>query len=214
MKRFITATIAGALLALGLATQGHAATVTIGFDGIALSQAFGGTWWDPMPMKEGGLSWQTGATGDRWEVIKMNDWWRSYYKSAVHAVSEDQAAYNGGTAGWAQSLWVAEDPWIFEGAYFLSWPNSDPAGATSVTVEGFLNDVTKGTVTINLSSTAWTYLDGTSLGAVDKVVVSDGVNHPWLMDDFKYNRVADGGLTAMLLGLGLVGLGGVRRMLK
>ncbi len=207
--------LVGLAVAAGLAFIGQARATTVTFDNINLTQNFSGVTWDVMPSPYGGLTWQTGSPEptDSWEVVKMDNAWRSYYSSSMTAQSGDQAAYNGGTAGWASSLYVEDGSFKFMGAYFLSWPNNAQGGANSITATGYLNNVAQGSATISLSPTSWTWLDGSSLGTVDKVVFSDGLNHPWLMDNLQYS-VPEGGVTVMLLGLGMLAVGWARRMVK
>jgi hypothetical protein len=129
-------------------------------------------------------------------------------------VSGDQAAYNGGPGTFAQSLYVEDGSFTFNGASFASWPNSNPAGAGQVTVQGYLNGSLLWTLqTSSLSGSSWAYLDGTGEAAVDKLVFTSTAN-PWLMDSLNITAVPDGGATLALLGGALMGLGILRRKFR
>jgi hypothetical protein len=196
---------------VSLTIAGSATAGIVTFDDLTLTQSFGaGVKWDVLTPNYAGLTWQIGAV-DRWEVVKMDDAWRSYYAGAtLHAVSGDQAAYNGGPTTFAQSLYVEDGTFNFNGAYFASWPNSNPAGAGQITVQGFLAGNLVWTLTSALSGSSWAYVDGTGNAAVDKVVFTSSAN-PWLMDSLDVSAVPDGGATLAILGGALVGLGALRR---
>lgn len=57
----------------------------------------------------------------------------------------------------------------------------------------------------------WTYLDGNLVCAE---YFTPGWGHGWLGKDSGPPQVPDGGVTALLLGMGMLGLGWVRRMVK
>ncbi len=212
MKRTIIGLVS--TVVLGLAPHSYGITVT--FDDITLTQPWvSGMNWDAMPASYGGLTWQTGPVS-RWELIQVNSTFRNYYQTTLTTPSGDQAAYNGGTDGsWATSLGVTGGAeFTFDGAYFAYWHGAAPGSAGTMYADGYLNNVLVGTVSLALTDDQlFHWMNGTSLGQIDKVVIRDGVNKPWLMDNFTYHT-PDGGMTAMLLGMGMLGLGYVRRMVK
>jgi len=163
------------------------ASIVVGAGDVQLTQSYNGTSWDVMPTTYGGLTWQSsGSAGteyaDNWEAISLNSDFQSYYNTSLTAQSGSQAAYNGGNNGWSETLSVSGTPFLFDGVYFASWPNANPAGASEVTVRGLLDGQQEWSITENINSSGWTYFDGTGTTAVDELLIGDGSNSPWLMD--------------------------------
>jgi hypothetical protein len=212
-----------ALLAAGFAgIMSASAAIVANFDDLSLNQTFatGGNniTWDVMPTTYAGLTWQGTPPGgpepaQAWEVVQMNAAFNSAY-GALLAQSGNQAAYNGGSVGGPLALSVGATPFYFNGAYFASWPNSSPAGASSVTVQGLLNGVLEWSITQNINASGWTLFNGTGTTAVNELLIGAGSNNPWLMDTLSYSPVPEP--TTMVagagaLGLALLGIGRARR---
>jgi hypothetical protein len=211
----------GAILAVALVSAMSVnAQVYANFDDLTLTQtAYGYVLWDVMPVTYAGLTWEsTGSVSDEynnnWEVVQLNGGFQSYYSTTLTAQSGNQAAYNGGANGWASPVWVEDtaSPFLFNGAYFASWPNSSPAGAPEVTVTGYLGGVQQWAITENINSSGWTLFNGTGTSPVDTLVIGDDADPsaPWLMDTLSYTPVPEPASFGLMILGGLVGL---RRLL-
>jgi len=201
-----------AIVAVGLAgAMSAGAQIYANFDDLTLTQTYDGSGavWDVMPVTYAGLTWESSGSvateyNNNWEVVQLNAAFQSYYGTALTAQSGNQAAYNGGNAGWASPVSVQDttSPFLFNGAYFASWPNSDPAGAPVVAVVGYLGGVQQWAITQNINSSGWTFFDGTGTTPVDELVIGDDADPaaPWLMDTLSYTPVPEPTTIAMIAG--------------
>ncbi len=200
-----------AVVTLAVISPAKATTFTVTFDNLATPNDNGGQHWGSFSGYYAGLVWQAG-----WEVANEADF-RSVYGNTGVAPSAPNIAYN--DTG-ALHLDVSDGQFYFNGAYVRSWGQYDTLqgfSSRSVTVDGYLGSALVGTTSINLSAANYTYLPGIST-LVDRLVWrNDGVEGHWfVMDNLQYTvpGAPDGGLTAMLLGAGLLAVGLVRRMVK
>jgi hypothetical protein len=191
--RTLKIAIMGAALAGAMSAS---ASVVVNFDDLTLTQPYAGGLWDVMPTTYGGLTWQStgslaGEAPANWEVTTMAAAFHSAYSTSLSAQSGTQAAYNGGTAGFAQTLSVSDGSFQFNGAYFASWPNSSPSGATSIEVIGLLGGVQQWTLSEGVNSSTWAFLDGTGTSAVNELEIVANSASPYLMDTLTYTPVPE-----------------------
>jgi hypothetical protein len=195
-----------------LATPTQAGAGIVTFDDVVLTQSYAGIGWDALGGSYAGMQW-TNST-DRWEVVRLDSAFQSYYQTSLTAQSGNQAVYNGGLTGWAATLSVGSGSFFtFNGVYFASWPNSNPPGASEVTLRGFSGATQVWAITGSIGSAGWQYFDGAGTAAVDSLVVTGSADRPWLMDSLNVS-VPDGGATLALLGGALVALGALRSRLR
>lgn len=102
------------------------------------------------------------------------------------------------------------------GVFQLSFLYADRAGGLNETFDVYWNSVllgsfAPGSTAMSLYSTTVIAVAGTNELAFVSTGVSDSLGA--LIDDVQLNQVPDGGLTAMLLGVGMFGLARLRRML-
>ncbi len=153
----------------------------------------------------GGFTWYYwGYIDDSWV---HNDWWA--IKNSLGVVSPEQVAYNG--SGMDTRI-ARGTPFTFNGAYFTAWYLDD----LGINIKGYFQGslLHETTVVANTSgpvyaSLNWSGIDDLTFGAGGQWV------HHFSMDNFTYTETAVPEPTTMLLlGLGLMGLAGVRRKFR
>ena len=129
----------------------------------------------------GGFTWES-----NWYQIDTGTY-NSFYGNSVTAPSGDQFVFNGfGVA----SISATHSPFNLQSAFFATWASNDgfaPFSSTTVTVEGYRNNVLQGSVSLNL--TAGFQLLNIGLNNIDEFrVINDGASERWwLMDDLTFS---------------------------
>jgi hypothetical protein len=149
-----------------------------------------------------------GFTWVNWEVINQSAY-SDLYLDNTPIPSNPNFAYpspNSSTVSMSSTT-----PFVFVGAQFSGWPDTNDPVASSVTVDGYLNGTLIGSETEAVTNTVWSSSGGIS-GAVDTLVFSSGDAY-FRMDDIDV-YVTPEPATAALVASGLLVLAIVRMRRK
>jgi len=184
MKKTLVTTMVGAVFAVGLVAQADA--ITLNFDDLSGN--------GPLPGGYAGLTW--------------TDW--NYYdapQSPYNPSSGAERIYN--QFGVVPTVKFGQDV-TFVGAWFAGY-------SLDQYFEGYNNGVKiiESAHTLNDQSPFGLYVILNWAG-VDEIRVQSGSGNHYILDDLQYEvaGVPDSGLTVLLLGMALSGLGCVRRLVK
>jgi len=153
-----------------------------------------------------------GTIGSSWSVVSDNEY-AGTYGNGYGSVSSQYAVSNTGQL--AVDL-RSDSAFDFTGAYFTGWAQGNDIvefTSTMITVEGFVGRASVGSVSMNLSSNGYDWLQADMLGVTRLVFTSSGSEKRWLMDDLTLNESVSvpEPTTIALLGLGLAGIAFRRR---
>jgi len=172
---------------LAVSSVVNAAPTVLNFDDVTTAS------WAVIPDGYGGLDWTANS-----EVVIEG--YAGYYVQS--AVSGNYAFDNGDGVAAAT---FSSGTFNFYGAYFTP---ADGANRGDIVVEAFLNDVSQGTQTVELTGEAPLWVDFTFTGIDELVFTPQGTGNAayFAMDNFTYSIIpAPGAILLGSLGVGLVG---------
>lgn len=166
-----------------------------------------------LPENFAGFNWGYQQYG----VIVDNDPDYSYqttFGNSYGSPSGEYALYNGD--GENKDVFFSESI-DFHGAYFTTWAKNDAFGegsSTSITIHGFNSGTLVHTISMDLSSTSYEWLQADFVGVDQLQFQTSGFEEWWLMDDFTYDINSSAvpiPAAAWLFGSALIGLAGIKR---
>lgn len=165
----------------------------------------------------GGFTWASTSTSSYWGVETSKSY--TLYNNtttpgtgaALFPTMNNVVINEDGNTGATRIAISSQNPFNFDGACFGAWTRNDNSlffGASSITINGYLNNAFVGVQTFNISPGTLQWVAGTLKG-VDKLEFlptgsSGGVY--FLMDNFTYTH-APIPASVLLLGSGLLGMG-------
>lgn len=194
-KNLLSCTLLGVLLSVSV--QVGATVLTF--------EDLGNTGSDPLLDGYGGFDWNNET---QVYVLSKNFQLGTGYEHG--AVSGSNVVYNG--YGWTPTYidWVGSGTFDFNGAYWTSaWSDQN---LTFAGYKGGNQVYTSNTYAINTQQPLWIGLNWTG---IDRLVIHN-TGSQWAMDNFTFNQASSvpEPTTMALLGMGLAGLGAVRRRRK
>jgi hypothetical protein len=169
----------------------------------------------------GGFTWTSTSTSGYWGVETSNSYilygntTTPITGAALFPSMNNVVINEDGNIGAGQTAISSNNPFNFDGAYFGAWTQNDNSifyGASSITINGYLNNALIGTQTFNISPGSLQWVAGTLKG-INKLefLPTDGSGgYYFLMDNFTYSQ-APIPASVLLLGSGLLGMGLVGR---
>jgi len=192
------------MLALWAAPFAAADTVTVTFDDLPTSFTGSGVAsWGFVPDSYAGLEWSG------FEVVDGVTF-QSVYRTTLAFPSMPDAAYNGGSGNLVVTVSDAA-PFTFDGAWFTGWPGVGSAGATSVTISGYLHGVAVGQPVVAQFTGAFVWVPANLAGVDEVTLTSSGAGQYWLMDGLQFEAPAPEPGALGLAGIGLLAVAAAAR---
>ena len=177
------------------AVMANAVPVVITFDDLSANINDGyGMLYNEIPQNYQGLVWTPYNIVSGWNV-NSGSTYKSVFKNTYDPVSLGNFASNSGAA----IASVSGTTFNFDGAYFSTWADHDGFtswSATSVTVEGYNGTTLVGSITMNLSSNGYTWLNA-GFKNITKIDINGGNGKYWIMDNFTIPEPATIGILSL-----------------
>ena len=146
---------------------------------------------EAVPLEYCGFNWGTNEFG----VVSDRAYSAYHYNNTYGSPSGEYAAFNDRGHDNLVVTSISGDCFVFNGAYFSGWAQENLCyefTATSITVNGYRDEVLVGTVSMDLSASQYDWLQADMAGINKLEFVSSGNNKFWIMDDFTFNEnIAD-----------------------
>ncbi|MCD4769735.1 MAG: hypothetical protein K8R35_06160 [Bacteroidales bacterium] len=140
-----------------------------------------------VPLEYRGFNWGTNEFG----VVSDSAYSAYHYNNTYGSPSGEYAAFNDRGHDNLVVTSISGDCFVFNGAYFFGWAQENQCyefTATSITINGYRDEVLVGTVSMDLSASQYDWLQA-DMGGINKLeFVSSGNNKFWVMDDFTFNE--------------------------
>jgi len=142
---------------------------------------------EAVPSEYCGFNWGTNEFG----VVSDSAYSSYHYKNTYGSPSGEYAAFNDRGKENLVVTSISGNYFVFNGAYFSGWAQENQCcefTATSITVNGYRDEVLVGTVSMDLSTNQYDWLQADMAGINKLEFVSSGNNKFWIIDDFTFNE--------------------------
>ena len=142
---------------------------------------------EAVPSEYCGFNWGTNEFG----VVSDSAYSSYHYNNTYGSPSGEYAAFNDRGHNNLVITSISGNYFDFNGVSFSGWAQEDQFcefTATSITVNGYRDEVLVGTVSMDLSAGQYDWLQADMAGINKLEFVSSGNNKFWIMDDFTFNE--------------------------
>ena len=142
---------------------------------------------EAVPLEYCGFNWGTNEFG----VVSDSAYSSYHYNNTYGSPSGEYAAFNDRGHNNLVITSISGNYFDFNGVSFSGWAQENLCyefTATSITVNGYRDEILVGTVSMDLSASQYDWLQADMAGINKLEFVSSGNNKFWIMDDFTFNE--------------------------